>query len=73
MGFWTILRKCEVCWKLFRSTHMFICWRARKPGTRMNAQASCPNKRVRGRTVAIKNNDPVRRRRSNAMIFELLR
>ena len=27
-----------------RSTHMFICWRARKPGTRMKAQASCPNK-----------------------------
>ena len=27
-----------------RSTHMFICWRARKPGTRMKVQASCPNK-----------------------------
>ena len=27
-----------------RSTHMFICWRARKLGTRMKAQASCPNK-----------------------------
>ena len=23
-----------------RSTHMFICWRARKPGTRMKAKAS---------------------------------
>ena len=44
MGFWTILQKCEVCWKLFWSTHMFICWRARKPGTRMKLQASCPNK-----------------------------
>ena len=28
-----------------RLTHMFICWRARKPGTRMKAQASCPNKK----------------------------
>ena len=27
-----------------RSTHMFICWRARKHGTGMKAQASCPNK-----------------------------
>ena len=27
-----------------RSTHMFICWRARKPRTRMKAQASCSNK-----------------------------
>ena len=27
-----------------RSTYMFICWRARKPGTRMKVQASCPNK-----------------------------
>ena len=27
-----------------RSTHMFICWRARKYGTGMKAPASCPNK-----------------------------
>ena len=27
-----------------RSTHMFICWRARKRGTGMKAPASCPNK-----------------------------
>ena len=35
-----------------RSTHMFICWRAIKLGTRMKARASCPNIRVRRRTVA---------------------
>ena len=29
---------------LLRSTHIFICWKARKPRTRMKAQASCPNK-----------------------------
>ena len=29
---------------LDRSRHMFICWRARKHGTGMKAQASCPNK-----------------------------
>ena len=38
MGFWRILKSP-------RSTHMFICWRARKLGTRMKAQASCPNKK----------------------------
>ena len=27
-----------------RATHRFICWRARKRGTGMKAQASCPNK-----------------------------
>ena len=26
------------------STHMFTCWRAKKPGTRIKAQASGPNK-----------------------------
>ena len=29
MGFLRILQKFEVCSKLSRSTHMFICWRAR--------------------------------------------
>ena len=29
-----------------RSTHMFICWRARKRRTGMKAQASCPNKEL---------------------------
>ena len=42
MGFWRILQKCVGNFP--RSTHMFICWRARKPGTRMKAQASCPNR-----------------------------
>ena len=31
-------------WRILRSTHMFICWRARKRGTGMKAQASCRNK-----------------------------
>ena len=46
MEFWRILQECEVCYvrNVPRSTHMFICWRARKPGTRTKAQASCPNK-----------------------------
>ena len=42
-------QKSEVCSKLFRSTQMFTCWRARKPRTRIKAEASCPNKRVRKR------------------------
>ena len=31
-------------WRILRSTHMFICWRARKRGAGIKAQASCPNK-----------------------------
>ena len=46
MGFLEDLKKFEVCSKLPRSKHMFICWRARRPGTRMKAQALYPNKEL---------------------------
>ena len=44
MGFWRIYRSAKCVRNFPRSTHMFICWRARKRGTGMKAQASCPNK-----------------------------
>ena len=39
-----------------RSTHMFICWRARKRGTGMKAQASCSKS---SKDSSSKTNDPV--------------
>ena len=44
MGFWRIYRRAKYVRNFPRSRHMFICWRARKHGTGMKAQASCPNK-----------------------------
>ena len=44
MGFWRIYRSAKYVRNFPRSTHMFICWRARKHGTGMKAPASCPNK-----------------------------
>ena len=44
IGFWRIYRSAKYVRDFPRSRHMFICWRARKRGTGMKAQASCPNK-----------------------------
>ena len=44
IGFWRIYRSAKYVRNFPRSTHMFICWRARKYGTGMKAPASCPNK-----------------------------
>ena len=41
-----------------RATHMFICWRARKRGTGMKAQASCPKSSKKDSSS--KKNDPVK-------------
>ena len=39
-GFGEFYRSLKYVLNFPRSTHMFICWRARKPGTRMKAKAS---------------------------------
>ena len=40
-GFWRSLRFVR---NFPRSTHIFVCWRARKPGTRMKAQSEISKK-----------------------------
>ena len=61
MGFGEFYRSANYVRKFPRSTHMFICWRAR---TRAQIKS--------WKRDSSKKNDPVRRRR-DAMIFELLR
>ena len=53
MCFLRILQKCEICSKL-SFLGPSICWRARKPGTRMKAQAWSPNKVTRQATQSQK-------------------
>ena len=44
MGFGEFYRSLRFVRNFPRSTHIFICWRARKPGTRMKAQSESSKK-----------------------------
>ena len=44
MGFGEFYRSLRFVRNFPRSTHIFICWRARKPGTRMKAQSEISKK-----------------------------
>ena len=44
MGFGEFYRSLRFVRNFPRSTHIFICWRARKPGTRMKAQSEISEK-----------------------------
>ena len=56
MCFLRILQKCEICSKL-SFLGPSICWRARKPGTRLKAQAWSPNNVTRQTTQSQKSED----------------
>ena len=44
MGFGEFYRSLRFVRNFPRSTHIFTCWRARKPGTRMKAQSEISKK-----------------------------